>query len=225
MSLSKAKLCLGSTLKYLIVGLCVGAGATGIPAEGLFSPTQALTIEDSEVPEQVPARPLIPTLEVLRQPEGPPKRAMEPRGWGGEPASKVPTELGQPTRGSESAELFAEALRAQSVRDYTKAANIYERILKSYPKSAEAEASLISLGRLYDEVLNDDERALELFGTYVATYSEGNNLGLAKRRVESLRRAERGQGTERSSAAALCASPADGTVCFLPEQADTAAEQ
>jgi TolA-binding protein len=65
------------------------------------------------------------------------------------------------------------AQAARTARDFEKAASLYKKLIETYPSSNEATISLVSLGEIKLEKLNDPNTALELFNRYLRGRGKG----------------------------------------------------
>jgi tetratricopeptide (TPR) repeat protein len=72
-----------------------------------------------------------------------------------------------------ASELLTRAQEQRAARNVRGAAATYERLIQSYPGSAEAHASLVSLGTIQLDRLGKPGRALRLFDRYLARSRRG----------------------------------------------------
>lgn len=98
----------------------------------------------------------------------------------------------EPTRRELSAkEMLSGAQAARAKRDFQEAANLYGKLIDTYPGSNEATISLVSLGEIRLEKLGDPHAALMLFSRYL---KDGKQGALTPEALFGKARAERALG-------------------------------
>lgn len=83
--------------------------------------------------------------------------------------------------------LYLEAQIYEKKRDYTKAAELYQQVVDKFKEDIRADNSLYALAQLYDEKLNNPEKAKELYEKVFLDYSGSVFAVEARKRFRILR--------------------------------------
>ena len=160
--------------------LIAGAAAAGYVA-------QQSTAESAAPPAESAAPP--PAQQVATTPATAPAPVPPPSIVAPQPVSEPPSELEQPpattaapyhTKGSYSAaNLYAKANAARGAGQYQKAAALYNKLAVEFPKSRQAAASRMALGRMLLMHMGKPAEALAVFDSYQGALSEEALVGRA----------------------------------------------
>jgi hypothetical protein len=82
--------------------------------------------------------------------------------------------------------LFKGGEIATAIKAYPNALHCYQLITKDYPSFAYARESLYLQGYLFDNFLNDDAKAKEIYEQFLANYPSGNYVADAKAAIANL---------------------------------------
>lgn len=83
--------------------------------------------------------------------------------------------------------LYARAKVYYKLRNYTKAAELYQQVVDKYPEEIRADNSLFALAELYEYQLNDVEKAMQLYEKIFIEYSGSTFSVEARKRFRKLR--------------------------------------
>ena len=82
--------------------------------------------------------------------------------------------------------LFEQATKAQIVKDYKKAVEIYQRIINDYPESPKLDKALFMIGFIKMEDLDEKEDALKYFNQLVRKYPDSDLVDDAEFMIEAI---------------------------------------
>lgn len=88
------------------------------------------------------------------------------------------------TKAVDEKTLFEQAAKAQIVKDYKKAVEIYQRIIDDYPESPMLDKALFMIGFIKMEDLNEKEDALKYFNQLVKRYPDSDLVDDAEFMIE-----------------------------------------
>jgi len=74
------------------------------------------------------------------------------------------------------------------IKKYASAADQYEQIFDLYPSTTQAPECLYLAAKIYEEKLNDQTKASEIYDKLITYYEEGKYVDLAKKALENLNR-------------------------------------
>lgn len=83
--------------------------------------------------------------------------------------------------------LYARAKVYYKLRNYTKAAELYQQVVDKYPEEIRADNSLFALAELYEYQLNDVEKAMQLYEKIFIEYAGSTFSVEARKRFRKLR--------------------------------------
>jgi TolA-binding protein len=82
---------------------------------------------------------------------------------------------------------YAKAVQYTVMGDIDNAVDYYQRIIEEYPEEIRADNAIFNLAVLYDEVLDNDEKAKELYQTLFIDYPDSTFSIEARKRFRILR--------------------------------------
>jgi len=83
--------------------------------------------------------------------------------------------------------LYARAEVFVKLRDYEKASELYQQVVEKYPEEIKADNSLFALATLYENQLNDIEKAMQYYEKIFMDYSSSTFSVEARKRFRKLR--------------------------------------
>ena len=90
-----------------------------------------------------------------------------------------------PNHSLEDDVLYAKAQISKSLKRYTHAINFYNEVIEKHPDEIRCDNAIFELANLYDTVLDDQEKAKELFQKLFIEYSD-STFAIEARKKENL---------------------------------------
>lgn len=161
-----------------ISALVVVTGATYVSTRAASSPTRvvaaAVTLDHREEAPTVPAPPPPESSRGISVDSLPSAPASTPArtSRNAPPPAEVPTSVNAEAPAESAASIFERANAARHRADDVAAARLYRELLERYPRSREANATRVIVGRM-QLTRGEAESALSLFDAYLAESSTG----------------------------------------------------